>query len=179
MELVVIRYIVEECERQNSGYISVYDMCNAWDHAQHHADKANLPRVDNDFIERLGYLTEPVDNRNGFRTIPIYVGNGFDLVEKARWERVPYLLTQVIEAYYEGRLNPKDTIRTTREQGDWSNYKHLKKAKTAEDVFYYEYENIHPFVDGNGRTGKILYNYLNGTLDNPILPPNFWNSSNP
>jgi fido (protein-threonine AMPylation protein) len=52
-------------------------------------------------------------------------------------------------------------------------------AVTKEDQFYYEYENIHPFRDGNGRTGKILYNYLLGTLDNPKMPPNFWGSSNP
>lgn len=37
---------------------------------------------------------------------------------------------------------------------------------------YLEFEHIHPFWDGNGRTGKIILNWLNGTLLEPIFPPN-------
>jgi Fic/DOC family len=48
-----------------------------------------------------------------------------------------------------------------------------------EDAAYYEFQKIHPFVDGNGRTGKILYNYIRRTLDRPAMPPNFFGCSNP
>ena len=39
-------------------------------------------------------------------------------------------------------------------------------------VIHYQFESIHPFYDGNGRTGRIiniLFLILNNLLDNPIL----------
>ena len=39
-------------------------------------------------------------------------------------------------------------------------------------IIHYYFENIHPFYDGNGRTGRIiniLYLILNNLLDHPVL----------
>ena len=38
--------------------------------------------------------------------------------------------------------------------------------------FYKAFLEIHPFEDGNGRTGKIILNWCNDTLDAPVFPPN-------
>ena len=35
-----------------------------------------------------------------------------------------------------------------------------KNALTAAAFFHAKFENIHPFADGNGRTGRLVMNYL-------------------
>ena len=42
---------------------------------------------------------------------------------------------------------------------------------------YKEFQIIHPFEDGNGRVGKIIYNKLKNSLDNPTFPPIFFPDS--
>jgi len=54
---------------------------------------------------------------------------------------------------------------------DWIRHQH--ELTPLEN--YREFELIHPFVDGNGRAGKIILNYLMKTLYDPVFPPNdFW-----
>lgn len=43
---------------------------------------------------------------------------------------------------------------------------------------YRNFQVIHPLADGNGRVGKIIFNWLNGTLASPEMPPNYFNCTN-
>ena len=42
-----------------------------------------------------------------------------------------------------------------------------KKVLTAAAYFHVKFENMHPFADGNGRTGRLLMNYLLVMHDHP------------
>ena len=42
------------------------------------------------------------------------------------------------------------------------------------DELFREFETQHPYRDGNGRVGAILFNMRNATLAWPQNPPNLW-----
>ena len=46
------------------------------------------------------------------------------------------------------------------------------------DEFAKEFLWIHPFGDGNGRSGWVLYNWANKTLNNPVPLPYFFGEEN-
>lgn len=168
----IIRYCTDECIRQQSGTASVYNMLNAYDWADWQRNEDNsIKEITVEFIIRLGMAVEPLENIKGIRRTPITIGG-----EVREPTRLAERLDTLIEAYYDDRLNPEMLVKDAASMANWKGYKKYKKANTAEDIFYYEYEQIHPFVDGNGRSGKILYNYLLDSMDHPKLPPNFFGS---
>lgn len=70
---------------------------------------------------------------------------GYDV--KGPWEDVPERMGQFLDAL--PRLTPEEA--------------------------YKAYEQLHPFVDGNGRTGSIIYCWLRGSLADPVHPPDWDN----
>lgn len=100
-------------------------------------------------VEALGKLVSPPMNASGFRQGMVRVGN-----------RLAPAPTEVRPAL-EKLLSP-ETLATL-----------------SPDEVYYQFELIHGFNDGNGRVGKIVLNWLNDSLDAPIMPSNWFRCSNP
>lgn len=69
--------------------------------------------------------------KGSFRTVPVWIGGR----EGKPWYAVPELMAQFFE--------------NIKEHDKWEDIK-------RDHVFF---EKIHPFVDGNGRTGRILMNW--------------------
>lgn len=152
--LNIVRFCARECELQLSGERSVAWMTEAWEYAQKNdVEVVNgglmpcVPRLPTvDDVLNLGRLVEPFKNAQGFRTVGVRVG--WDV--KMEWAEVPEFMVNVTEALHDGRLS-------------------------NEEFIYESLGMCHPFRDGNGRTHQILWNWLEGTLDNPTWHKNFWN----
>lgn len=138
-----IRFCAEQCEKQQSGEMSVYRMCLALEFAII-ARQVSRGNISEEVILFLGKIIEPDKNHGGFRKTPVSFKGG----------KV---------------LHNHGTI--PREIENWITS--CNEAYCTFDESYQRLEEIHPFLDGNGRLGAIVYNYLNDSLDNPVNPPEF------
>lgn len=97
----------------------------------------NLNEFDITFITHIGDLiNKNIKDTNGFRKIQNYI-RGADFVPP-KPEYIPSRMNELLYEYDNSKL---DTI-----------------SKIAK--FHIDFEHIHPFEDGNGRTGRILINHL-------------------
>jgi hypothetical protein len=150
----VIKWAAAECERQHSGEMSVAWMVAGYEYAV----GMSAPWRRDDFpsvktIQILASKVEPRTNKlsaerpDNFRKVDVIVGDR--LAVTPSWQEVPRIMDALIDA--------------------WNDL--------SADDWYRAFQEIHPFADGNGRVGAILWNAHRGTLDADKLevPPDFWN----
>lgn len=157
----IATFVAEEVRRQGDGPRDVGYMMDAWMDAivQQRAGVGLTVGL----IEGWARKIDPSANSYGMRTGPIWIGTK---------ERTA---TGLIERMYLWAEAVKDEAFTP----DFASDNPPPAGVTGSDLAYKAFEEIHPFYDGNGRTGKIIYNWLNGTLLDPVWPFNWWGVSNP
>jgi len=152
IDMKLVQYCCEEVERQQARPIAVYWMLGAWERAMSDWSTAG--------IEKSRRSVHPGWIRGwGQRVDPVKNGAGWRQVQV--W--VGYHVPPIPELVQVAVLNLCEDINDG----------------LGADEAYKRFQEIHPFVDGNGRTGKILYNFILGTLSDPKMPPNFWGIANP
>lgn len=92
-------------------------------------------------------LGQPIEPKyiGEFRDCPVYVG---------RKEKLPHSLVPTMV-------------------GEWCNRMNEHDKEYDEEELHILFENIHPFVDGNGRLGRIFFNWLRVKRGEEIKV--FWN----
>jgi len=111
--------------------------------------------TNNDIIEIQSVLEK---NNAGFRKVP---GTA---LKNASTGKIVYIPPQDYQTIQELMTNLEQFVNDE----SISDFDPLVKMA----IIHYQFESIHPFYDGNGRTGRIinvLYLVMNGLLDLPIL----------
>lgn len=142
--LAIIRFCSIECALQLDTCQSVGRMTEAWDYAQTRAAR----RPSEEDVLALAAILVPGKNLNGYRQVDVQVGSGWEADVKGPWEHVPRQMASLCSDAAFDALTPAEWFR--------------------------QFEETHPFRDGNGRAGQILFNWMSGTLAAPAWAPDFW-----
>lgn len=92
------------------------------------------------------------DQKGYFRKEPVYIGGH----EAKPWFVIPELIEQ-----WCAQVNTFiDTYRPSKNQ---------KEMEEAIRQYHIKFEAVHPCIDGNGRTGRLLLNWMRAKCGLPIL----------
>jgi hypothetical protein len=149
--LRILKFCAEEVAHQLAGALAVSCYFDAWHHAVARYESGYA--LDLTTLNELAALIEPLENVGGrYRCSTVSIsgmsaGTPPDLIERGMMELEAGLI-----AYQEGErvdfygrpMNPQ--------------------------LLYTAFQEIHPRKNGNGREGKIIYNWLMDLLNEPIFP---------
>jgi Fic family protein len=126
----------EKIQLKNKTLREIYDLRNTKDTFFSIVDSKKPINIDF-IINTHKQLIKDVDERTGFRRHDVRV-------IKSRFDSAPYFRIE----------------KEMQELINW--FKENKKLNpfVLATIFHHKFEKIHPFSDGNGRTGRLLLNYI-------------------
>lgn len=124
-------------------YDSFVDAAEAWEYAisQDSMTSNTILKIHKILMEKQAISKKDIGH---WRTCQVYVGGH----EGARWEYLPDIMEQWLDVF---------------------NYNVKAEIKGAWKMTHVGFERIHPFVDGNGRVGRILMNWYRIKVGLPIM----------
>ncbi len=150
----VLDYVVSETERQSGTTREAVGMLRAYDlFVEAHQRKAPITES-----LVLG-STSFINGLNGYRAVPAVFNQGMPALPPGD------VLRQAMRRWYE-MLDSLVSVPGYHNQFD--------TPREVADYFTLEFLQIHPFADGNGRIGSLVWNFLNNTLYKPVPMPYFF-----
>lgn len=132
-------YFIQNRTPKNSTIEEVYDLRNnkeAIKYLFYNIEDLNIDEITIKFIHSI--IVKDVDTRTGYRTFDVRVLNSqFDATP---FQYINEDIKELIKWYNKNKTELHPLILAS--------------------IFHHRFEQIHPFADGNGRTGRILLNYI-------------------